>query len=481
MKLAQQSVVHFLSRIGSSIGGALAFLYLSRALGPDILGKYFVVNALVAWLVIPGHSVSMAIAKRISETTDESEVSQFVTAGLSLIAAFGAVTIIGILLSSASVDRYVGATVTGFVVVIFLARLANSTLGQILIGQGKVEYESLLNPMSTLFHRGLQVGATVVSLGLTGMLGGYAVGVALTNVFALRFLSVSLARPARRHFDLLVAHARYVWLSALKGRSFSSLDTLVLAAFVASTFVGAYGVAWNIASLLSIFAVSVGTALFPEISRESETGGVDRISNLVTDALRYSGLFVVPGIVGSLLLGPRILALYGREVAAVESAALVLTLLIGAQLVNGYLHQLINALNAVDRADLAFRASGVFILCNLVLNVALVWWIGWVGAAVATLTSAVVSLGVSFGYSRSVLNYRVPAVDIGRQWLAAGVMAAVVFVASRELSAGPPTFWFRAADTVALVGFGAVVYFASLGAVSPNFRTKLRQNLPIWP
>lgn len=159
--------------------------------------------------------------------------------------------------------------------------------------------------------------------------------------------------------------------------------------------------------------------------------------------------------------------------------AQVLTIQIVGILAYSYNKQLLNTLNGIERPDLSFRANAVFIGSNLVLNVALVYAIGLVGAAIATATSAGIGLVVGFHYNRSQVAFAVPADEIARQWIAALLMSGVVYTA-RHL--GEATLgWvddLNAVFVVALVGLGAAVYFAILFAISAEFRTTVANNLP---
>ncbi|ELY68608.1 polysaccharide biosynthesis protein [Natronobacterium gregoryi SP2] len=156
----------------------------------------------------------------------------------------------------------------------------------------------------------------------------------------------------------------------------------------------------------------------------------------------------------------------------------VLTILLLGILAYSYNKQLLNTLNAIDRPDLAFRANAVFIGANLVLNVALVYSIGWIGAAIATATSAAIGLVCSFYYTRRHVGFRVPVGEISRQILAALFMGIVVYSA-RAVGETHPVAAYNEVFVVSLVGLGAAVYFLVLLAISRTFRTTVSRNLPV--
>lgn len=180
-------------------------------------------------------------------------------------------------------------------------------------------------------------------------------------------------------------------------------------------------------------------------------------------------------MVGGLVVGERILRLYGDEFT---QGVAVLTLLVVASLIQAYQNQVLTTLNAVDRPDLSFRINGLFLGGNVVLNLLLVYRYGWVGAAVATGLSALLSLMVGLGYLRSLIDIDLPVVELGRQWAAALVMGVVVY-GLRTVENTMRVVGHNAVTVVFLVGIGAGVYFLVLLGLSRKFRTTVRENLPM--
>jgi O-antigen/teichoic acid export membrane protein len=201
------------------------------------------------------------------------------------------------------------------------------------------------------------------------------------------------------------------------------------------------------------------------LSDLSTRGEVDRIRHFVDEAIVYSGLLAIPGLFGALALGGDLLSIYRPEFAI---GATVLVVLIAAQLAALYSEQFFAAVNAVDRPDVAFRINGVFVVVNLVANVALVATVGWVGAAIATATSATLTLVlVARSLSKLIDGISVPYVELAKQLLASLIMLAIVLALQTVLSSGIPS-------TLALVAVGAVVYGLTVLALSSRVRDKAR-------
>jgi O-antigen/teichoic acid export membrane protein len=265
------------------------------------------------------------------------------------------------------------------------------------------------------------------------------------------------------HVRRLLSFARYNWLNVFETRSFAWMDTVVLALFVSPSLVGIYEVAWRLASVLGLITISVQMTLFPELSDLSARGDFERVKHLINEGLVYTGLFVIPGLFGAVVIGREVLKIYRPEFT---QGATVLLILIGARIARAYSGPFVNAINAIDRPDVAFRIDAAFIAANLVLNVALVWAIGWYGAAIATALSTMLALVLGYASLRRLVGaFALPLGEFGRQIVASVVMGGAVWATTFAL---PSNHYV----TVAQVLFGAVVYSAVLLAISRRVRSK---------
>lgn len=215
--------------------------------------------------------------------------------------------------------------------------------------------------------------------------------------------------------------------------------------------------------------------MFLELSYTSTQESDQEAAELVEDALAYTGLIAIPGLVGGVILGDRLLQLYGPEFT--EGTA-VLGLLILAVLLFSYQKQLMNGLNGLDRPDLAFRVNVVFVVLNTGLNLLLIWQFGIEGAAVATALSVAVTLVLAYYSLSRLITFELPVAQIARQCAAAMAMGAVVLT-TRGFVESFGIVDRNATLVVSLVGLGAGVYFLTLLTISQEFRATVGRNLPI--
>lgn len=474
MRIGQTSVVFFVSKVIGSAIGFLATVYFARVLGEEILGFYALVLSIVAWLSLLGTvGFSGAITKRISEGREQE---RYATAGALLIAGVGTLVAVGVLLFRSTINAYVGQPVALFTAIILLTSLSTSFVYAALRGYQLVHVYAILSTTKLGARSLIQVALVFLGFQLAGLLIGYATAALVFTIIGLTILRIRPSVPDKEHFASLLDYAKFSWLGSVRGKTFNEVDILILGVFVHAGLIGVYSVAWSISKFLDIFGSAVSTTMFPEMSEIATEQDIASVSGLVEDALAFAGLIIIPGLVGGFILADRIMAIYGPGFVVGRA---VLPVLIAALLLYTYNQQLTNTLNAIDRPDLAFRANAVFIASNIALNVALIWWIGWLGAAIATALSAAIGLAFAFYFVRMLVSFRIPIPELARQAGAALVMGAAVYALRQYGEAR--WAWisdYNAAFVILLVGMGASLYFLVLFGISREFRNTVDRNVP---
>ncbi|WP_290811045.1 lipopolysaccharide biosynthesis protein [Halovivax sp.] len=473
MKRGQTAITYFVAKSVAIGVSFVATVYFARMLGAEVLGMYALALAVVSWLEMAGKlGLEKAIVKRLSEDNDPGA---HLTAGALLMAAFFVVVAVALVAARDPVEGYVGAPVLELLLFLAGASLLYRLSMAALQGRHYVHVFAILSPARLFCASVVQFGLVVAGLGLGGLLLGYGIGWLVAAVAGLLFLRPAVRRPARAHFQSILTYAKWAWLGTVREESFRWVDVTVLGLFVSQGLVGVYLIALSIASFLNTFGTAIGTTLFPEISAVSSDGDGAAVASLVEDSVAYAGIFLIPGLVGAAIVGDRLLLIYGREF--VEGTA-VLWLLVAGYLVYGYQKQLVNALNAIDRPDVGFRVNGLFIASNVILNVALIAEIGWVGAAIATGLAATLSFAYALVAVTRLVEVSLPVLEVGRQTAAALAMGALVYGA-RALGEGTAMAAYNVPFVLALVALGGGAYFLALFGLSGRFRGTVRRNLPV--
>ncbi|UVE49751.1 polysaccharide biosynthesis C-terminal domain-containing protein [Haloferax larsenii] len=466
MKRGQTAVINLGAKLLMSVAGFAANWYIARELGSEVLGTYVLILSVLAWVVIGGSAgIPIAIKKRVSEARTKGG---YLTSGLVLQASV-LVLFIGLAIAfRGQLHSYLGVDVLPFFIGMLFLRTCYVFVVTVLDGQQKVHISSLLDPLDLTVRSGAQIIAITLGLSLVGLLWGYLIAGVVTVVVGTWFVKFEAARPTKEHIVDLLSYARYAWVGAIKGRTFTSMDTIVLGFFVAKGFIGVYEIAWNVASLFAIFGASISRTLFPEMSSLSSQGETERVGELVEAALAYAGLFLIPGLAGAAIVGDTVLSIYGQEFV---KGYTVLLILIGARLLYAYEMQFTNAIDALNRPDVTFRITTTFVALNVGLNVVFIWQYGWIGAAVATALSSGVAAAIGYKALSQYVEFEFPLVEVGRQVVSAAIMAGTVF-------AGVTVFGKSLFAVIPLVFVGAAIYTTSVFILSSQFRKTIIDNLP---
>lgn len=461
MRFGRAAFLHFGSQLALSVAGFVGTFVIARELGAGTLGVYVTVVALMFWLKVPADGVARAVTKRTSENATNRG---FITAGFLVNAGYVAVISVVVSLGSDYVEHYVGGSVSGLLIALLASNIFFDVVARSLQGRKQIVERGWLQVAERVLRVGLQIGFILLAFGVSGLLVGHTLSLFVAGLAGLVVLNARFAVPSRTTFRELIRYGRYSWLGSLQGRMFGWMDTIVLAFFVSSALVGIYEVAWTLASTLILISRSVRGTLFPEFSDLGVDRKYQQIHHYLDEALVFTGIFAIPGLFGAAVLGPRLLGIYRPEFARGSTILLILIL---ARMVQAYGSQLRSAINGVDRPDVAFRLNAVFVALNGVLNVALVFQFGWMGAAVATFSSAVVYSLLAYWYLAGIIGRpSFPLGEIARQIVAGLVMVAVLLVAKPLV---PVTHY----GTIGLVMASTLVYALAITGLSHRVRGKV--------
>lgn len=469
-RIGRTTVVYFLTQVGTTVAGFLATWYINWRLGAAVFGEYTTAVAFLFWLNIPASALGNAVNKRISEGEDQG---QFLAAGHTVNVALHAVLISLLLVFREQVNIFIGAEVgIYFAGLVAVRAVFDLTLGS-LRGHKQVGASGAIKTLGQVSRSGIQIGALFfIGVGIAGLIGGHIAGLLIATTAGLVILDGRPAKPAQSHFRGLFEYARYAWLGTLKTRAFAWTDVIMMRLLSLSIFglaavsksqIGIYKVSWTVASVLALISIAIKQTLFPEMSSLGADDNYERVHHLLEEGLTFTGIFAIPGLFGSIVVGSSLLTIFGDEYAA---GGTILVILIGSRLFAAYGEQFINAINAINKPNMAFRVNFIYVVANIVFNFTFITLFGWHGAAVATALSSLVTVIVG-GYVLTSLigSPSVPYAELARQVLASIVMLGVIAACGLIF---PTTLGW----TFVLIGIGAIVYVAVLATVSKRTRNK---------
>ncbi len=151
----------------------------------------------------------------------------------------------------------------------------------------------------------------------------------------------------------------------------------ILATYWGLDFVGYFGIAWSIATVLFIVSSSLSQVLIAEAANSPQS-----TPQLVRKSLKYSFAFLIPAFIATALLRSQVLSFFGPAYPAASDALLVLAFSsLPLALVNAYIAQKSISNNAASIMAINGARLAGFVLCAL----ALTQQYGMVGTAAAWL------------------------------------------------------------------------------------------------
>lgn len=463
MNLARSSLKLFGANTASSAIQFLGLAYFARVLGPSPMGVFFLFQALLGMLAIPADfGLRGAVEKRISEGGARG---RYLSGAVLMKVAPTAVIVAAILLFEPLVNDYLGADLAVLLAAaIVLQELAKLAVA-VLKGELRVGETAVLRVARQATWLVVSVVLVTRGFGPVALVYGLLAGLGVVLVWGWYKVSVVPSRPSRRDARSLFDYGKHNVVSSIGGYFYNWMDVAIIGLFLTQSHVGAYEMAWRVTSVVILLSRSIATSIFPQVSQWSAGDAHEKIEALLPEALTPSLILVVPAFFGTLLLAEEILGLvFGPEYTI---AALALVILMFDQVTEGGQIILGRALQAVDRPDLAARATLVSVGLNLVLNVALVVEFGITGAAVATMVSSLVGgLALHALYLSRLITIEVPYREIG------GCVGAAVGMALLLRAVIPIVVVDGLPELVAVIVAGVATYAVGL-LVFPAIRRKV--------
>lgn len=468
LRLGREALFHFLSQIGVTVAGFFASLTIARVGGADTVGLYAAVVAIMFWVNVPATGISDALTKRLTETNHSAS---FLATGWVIELALATTIALVIIATGPFLQEHTSVPVGPPLAVLIVCNTGLISILGTLKGQKKVAISGGVKTTERILRSVLHIMIILLGYRVSALIIGHAASMLIATLIGIYFTRLRITQPSVTTIRSLLNYAQYAWLSKLKTRAFGWMDTIVLVLFsVSPGIIGIYEVAWNIASVFALLSISVQTTLFPEMSELSVNQEQNQIHHLLNEGLTFTGLILIPGFFGSIILGGQILEIYGSEFTQGVS---ILSVLVLARLMTAYGDQLLNVANGIDRPDVSFRVNTVFVVSNISLNIGLVAIFGWKGAAAATMISG--TLVALLGYlslAEIIGRPNIPWAELLKQLGGSVLMVCAVLLLQQYLSESYYT-------TVVLVMVGAGVYTLVLITVSKRIRAKAIHLSPI--
>ncbi|WP_435361549.1 oligosaccharide flippase family protein [Haloarchaeobius sp. DFWS5] len=463
MNLTRSSFMLFLSRGGNAalVFGGITFF--ANILTADQLGVYFLFQTLVALLSIPADlGINGALEKRLSEggsardrTLGSAFAFKLVTTG---------VVATGILLARNPINSFLSADFAGLLAIGVAVQGFSKLYIRAVRGELRVAETAPIEFADRLVWVGMGSILVLKGFGPRGIAFGLIAGHTVSLLWALYRCDIPFGYPSMDALRNLFAFSKYQMVTTVGGRVYSYMDVAFVGLFLASSYVSAYEIAWQVTLLVILASKAIGETLFPQISKWNEGEATDRIGNSLSMAIGITLFISIPALVGAGIFATDILrVIFGPEYVVGASVLVVLMVEKVFQSVNDIVE---GAVRAIDRPDLAARATIIAVSMNLILSPLLLVTVGFVGAALATMFSWFVNTALHVRYLTDYVSFDIP------YRLAGWYVAASLLMGSTLLLVQAAIPVDGIAVLLAEVVLGVIVY-VSVAATIPDVRNRV--------
>jgi O-antigen/teichoic acid export membrane protein len=228
--------------------------------------------------------------------------------------------------------------------------------------------------------RAIAQALTTVALGSTAL-----IVIARSGMFSWRFRREHIT-AALRFGVPLIPHS-------IAAVALANMDRLILAGAVGAVDTGVYFVAFQISSVLTVFAAAINQAWVPWLYQHLSKGGGAARERVVKLTYAMFGLYAAMAAV-LIMVGPSLVRLLAGEQYSVSAGLLVM--LAPAAALSGMYYLVVNYVFYANRTEVMSTVTTVTAIVQAVLTIGLAKTGGAFGVSLATLLSTALYFGLTW-------------------------------------------------------------------------------------
>ena len=465
--------------ISEGFGGALNFaiiIIIARLLGTSQFGVFSYILALVGiFQLVADFGLTNVLVREIARELNDAK--RIIDAVRPLVWAFSLVifvVLVGLAWGFSATADEMWATVIMAVAVL-------AVFHAIVYGSVCRAFEDMgYNAVAFSMHKVLLLGFVLLALlqeapSLTALALAYLAANVLQWLF---FFVVVRRRYIRVGWRIDVAYWKYLLKEAFPigaamvfRRVTLHVDTLLLTAMSTASAVGLFNAAYKIIQMVDMIPFTLSIPLFPPFTRLARESH-QKLFDALVQALRIFAVIALPIFVWLLFTAHDLVyAFFGEDYA---EAAAVLRVLAAAVVFLFPTALFIYVFSALNRQKYYTLSAGICLATNVVLDVALIPWLGYMGAAYATLVGEIMFFVTGVVLLRGLGCVLPFGVIVPKPAVAAVVASVPLYFA-----VGHGVWMVLAASVVFVAIYGVAI--VALRAVRPTEITMLRDSLRRQP
>ncbi len=383
------------------------FVLIARMIGVTDAGKYiFALSFTTIFSVFVDFGLTPILIREIAK--DKGKTHRYLSNIVSLKIILGLVVwaIVILLVNLLGYPPITKTLVYLAGLVMVLDSLSLSFYG-VLRGYQNLKYESI----GTIIYEVIVVTLGIVALVLKAPLVILILVFVVASSFNFCYSLILLYRKklARIKFSLdrhilkaLLIIALPFAIAGIFNRVYSYIDTILLSILAGDKFVGWYGVAYKLTFALQFIPAAFAASLYPAFSGYFVTSR-EHLVKTFERAFNYLMIVAIPIACGTIILADKIiLKLYGLEYSP---SILPLQILMGSLIFIFLNYPVGSLLNACNRQIINTINMGIAMVINVLLNILLIPYFTFIGASIASLSSATILFFLGFIWTNRIIKF----------------------------------------------------------------------------
>ena len=272
--------------------------------------------------------------------------------------------------------------------------------------------------------------------------------------FALFFLIKSQIGIKKPHFSRIKEYLSFALPfvpSNIASWIVASSNRYAIGYFLGVASVGVFSAGYAIGSIPYMMAVALGIVLTPALSKLYDESRMNEVKTYLSYSLKYLLALAIPFVFGAAILAKSVLSMFSTSEIAAEGYFVLPLVALGTLFLAIYV-LMANILILVKRTKVIGATWILCALINLGLNILVVPRIGILGAAISTLISYALVLGLTIYYSLKEIRFNIEWSFVLKSLIASIIMSLVIWkMDSAAIS-----------NVILTVSVGVIVYAAAL-------------------
>jgi O-antigen/teichoic acid export membrane protein len=456
--------------VASRIKGLILLPILTKTLGPELYGVFALIVISITMLTpLCTLKLDFAIIRFLSHEQNYAKVSRGVISVFIFTSIVALIITTGVLLFSQVIASNLFGSIEykPYLILasplIFISSL-NQVMREYFRAFERMNLYASLSVIQTICEIILTTYAIISGYGISGAIISLGIVRAIIWIVSLYFVTrnIDIVSPSLKTIQPYFGFSLPLLPIAIGHLLISIGDRYIIGIYLGAGDVGIYSASYSIAVLLAFFYAPIPIVLFPVITRLFESQQINELKIHLEYSQKIFLLFSIPSLFGLVTLSKPILYTltstdYVRGHAVIPIIALA-TILYSLSDIN---NQILTLFKKTKISALIHSASAII---NILLNIIMVPIYGLSGAAIATLITFTIHLGIISNIGYVKMPYKIDYLFFTKSVGASALMATIV---NRINPSG-------IIDIIITIIIAAVIYFTTLFIVRTFSKRELK-------